>query len=92
MKCPMCGLKFKKPVEIYRKYYESFKGKEVKVAFKESRCPYCGYVISTEKLDYNEVSLGILERHAKILKKIRDIEKKINRLFEELISGSGWEI
>jgi len=86
MKCPMCGLEFKKSVKVYRKFYFKTKDREIKVAYRERHCPYCGYTLSTKKVDYDSVKTETLtEKYFKILDTIRRIEDKISKIFDEIV-------
>ena len=92
MKCPMCGLEFDKSAKIYRKFYYRDNDKEIKVAFRERHCPYCGYTLSTKKVDYDKVkATSITEEYWKIIDRMKQIRKKIDKLFNELLDiGAGW--
>jgi len=87
-KCPLCKMEFENSVKTYRKFY--FKGAEktIKVAYKEERCPYCGYPIKVEEIPYDSVktrpSYIVYKDIEDYISALKILKNKVKKLFDEI--------
>ena len=80
-------MEFENSVKTYRKFY--FKGAEktIKVAYKEERCPYCGYPIKVKEIPYDSIKMKAVKTTFKdideyIRKEMRGLRERIKELFD----------
>jgi len=87
VRCPLCKMEFENSVKTYRKFY--FKGAEktIKVAYKEERCPYCGYPIKVEEVPYDSIKIKAIKSTFKDIedtfrKEMERFRKAIKEMFD----------
>ena len=87
MRCPLCGLEFRERIKTFRKFYLRKNNKIIKVAYKEERCPYCGYPIKVEKIPYDSIKIKAIKSTFKDIedtfrKEMERFRKAIKEMFD----------
>jgi len=86
MKCPMCGRTFRRSIKIYRSFYYEENRKVSKGSFRERRCPYCGYVLSTKKIPYKEMKIVDLKKYLEgTLKEIQQTLDNFKKYLNDIL-------
>jgi C4-type Zn-finger protein len=84
IECPMCHNKFKYSAKYYKSFYFKRNGEIKKGAYKERRCPYCGYVLSVKKIDkIPELKFKPSDFLKKFREEIDEVFKRLEKIFYE---------
>ena len=88
MRCPLCKMEFENSVKVYRKFCFKQGEKIVKVAYKEERCPFCGYPIEVKEMSYDAVKTKPIPIGFKYIEEyletLKELKKQVKKLFDDI--------